>query len=888
MQIKDSHNSVRFLKIILAYKSTKAFLLYVIFPIILFSSGYLFHRARLQDPILDYLSNGLKYAKNYIISYSVDIDRVYIEISHLNYQKIAHQRDIGLKIGNNYRTHPFNEGYVPIVLKTDFLELRAKARLKGGTASHWGDMMKWSFKIKIDDDNTYKGMKYFSLQHPKTRTYLNEWFFHRFLAYNGLIALRYDFVELILNGESYGVYAIEENMDGRLIEHNSLREGVLINFDTDIMWDRPIMFRDDDLKYFYGSNINAYGKDIKTDSVSLKNFSTAKNLLSLFRTNRLRTSKVFNTKELALFFAIVDLFGGHHASALYNMKFYYNPITSKLHPVGYDNQQILNLGDYRFLKFRGRIQYDILTGLGKQLLWNDNERFDSSPDWYDLVFSDPEFYKEYISALKEVSDQSFIEEFFNVHSTESNKVTSVLHRSFPNYDFDFYREILFKNAKYIRDYLNPGKTVQSYFLSFNKMEHKVRLDIANLYHSPVEILSLSDGNNCSYQPDEMTVLQAMGIEKPVEYNIIDFVHPNIDNECAFIADDFVITYKLYGGDMIFSDKIINWDRIDQYYLNTNLLKQSATDTNYSFIYVDSINQIIEMKKGQWTLDNDFIIPKNYPFYVLPGTEIDLINNAKIISYSTVYFLGNDESNIKLHSSDKTGQGLTVIEAEKTSVIRNTKFINLSNIQDLLYSNTGAITFYESPVDIDNSTFSNNIEGDDYLNLIRTEVSITSSYFENIYADAIDGDFITGTITDTYFNNVGNDCIDISGSVMKVDYVMMDNVGDKGISIGENSTLTGNYITIKNAEIGVTSKDLSKVNINQVKISDSTIGYTVYNKKSEFGPGKLSVNSSSLQNVEIPYLIEEESTFNINGINYQSTSTKVKDLLYGVKYGKGSK
>jgi hypothetical protein len=463
-----------------------------------------------------------------------------------------------------------------------------------------------------------------------------------------------------------------------------------------------------------------------------------------------------------------------------------------------------------------------------------------------------------------------------------------LYRSFPNYDFEFYREILFKNAKYIRDYLKPGKTVQAYFHYYNKMENKVTLDVANLYHSPVEILSISDGNNCSYQPGEMMVLQAMGIEKPVEYNIIDFVHSNIDNECEFIADYFLITYKLYGGDMIFSDKIINWNRVDQSYLNTNIFKQSATNTNYSFINVDSIRQIIEVKQGKWILDNDFIIPKNYSFYVPAGTEIDLINSSKIISYSPVYFLGNDELNVKLYSSDKTGQGLTVIEAEKTSVIRNTKFINLSNVQDLLYSNTGAITFYESPVDIDNCTFSNNIEGDDYLNIIRTEVSITSCYFENIFADAIDGDFITGTITDTYFNNVGNDCIDISGSVMKVDYIMMNNVGDKGISIGENSSLTGNYITIKNAEIGIASKDLSKVNINQVKILDSTIGYAVYNKKSEFGPGKISVNSSFVQNVEIPYLIEDESTFTIDGISYQSTNIKVKDLLYGVKNGKGSK
>ena len=53
-------------------------------------------------------------------------------------------------------------------------------------------------------------------------------------------------------------------------------------------------------------------------------------------------SKVFDTKLLAKYWALCDLFSAHHGCMeKHNLRFYYNPITSLLEPIHYDgNPQI--------------------------------------------------------------------------------------------------------------------------------------------------------------------------------------------------------------------------------------------------------------------------------------------------------------------------------------------------------------------------------------------------------------------------------------------------------------------------------------------------------------------------------------------------------------------
>ena len=161
-------------------------------------------------------------------------------------------------------------------------------------------------------------------------------------------------------------------------------------------------------------------------------------------------------------------------------------------------------------------------------------------------------------------------------------------------------------------------------------------------------------------------------------------------------------------------------------------------------------------------------------------------------------------------------------------------------------------------------------------------------FEDIAADAFDCDFCTGSITNATFLNIGNDGIDVSGTEIEVSNIVMDLVGDKGLSAGENSILTAKWVQMKNAEIAVTSKDQSKVFLTDAQITGAKIGITLFQKKSEFGPAYLTAERTNFQQTEIPYLVEENSYLVLDGNSITANRQNVKEILYGVEYGKSSK
>jgi len=175
-----------------------------------------------------------------------------------------------------------------------------------------------------------------------------------------------------------------------------------------------------------------------------------------------------------------------------------------------------------------------------------------------------------------------------------------------------------------------------------------------------------------------------------------------------------------------------------------------------------------------------------------------------------------------------------------------------------------------------------------LNIVRSKFDIYNTLFIDILSDAFDSDFCTGTIENVKFLQVGNDAIDISGTNLKIENVYMDNIGDKGLSAGENSQVVANNVKVENSEIAICSKDKSKIKISNTIIKNCQIAFTAYQKKSEFGSGFIEGFKVKMENVSVPYLIETNSICTIDGEIQSSNNESVKDVLYGVKYGKSGK
>lgn len=803
------------------------------------------------------------------------IDELKIDIKHKNYQKLAYVRALSLKKG--FLQENLIENKVPGTIQYNSKTYKADFSLKGSLPSHWAAEKMWSMKIRLKGEKTILGMKEFAIQHPKERGFLNEWILHKLFKYVDIIGLRYGFISVNVNGKGSNIYAYEEKFDKRLIENASLKEGPIFKFNGDYNWGKANGLT----PVFWGAEVIPFSqKKIIQDSTSYRLFIKARSLMEAFRRNEMITSSVFDLNKLASFFAVIDLMGHHHASDVLNLRFYYNPITSLIEPIGYDNEVIFPLTKQGLLGENKTIG-DSIKHYPPIPWWKNTA-------WYENVFKDKFFYKEYIRVLNKIAAPNFLDSFFLEINEELERNKHVLHSIHPLYEFT-EQNILYENANYIRKELNTTKLVQPYFLK--QENEKIILSVKNLMNLPVETLFLEVGDSLKLPPLIENIIQSRKKLSPIEDVNIVYDLPKSFIWTDSLKNNLTLNVRILGNDNAVREKVIPWPLHPEKALISDLMRSKSNTQEFDFISVDDNKRLINFQTGKHQINKHLIIPKGYHVIIQEGTRIDMINEANMISYSPLYLRGDEEHPILITSSDSTSQGIIVMNAENTSSLTFVYFDNLSNPNYAGWELTGAVNFYQSPVEINHCIFANNRKGDDYLNIVRTNYKINHSTFINIGADALDGDFSDGKINNTKFINIGNDGIDVSGSNLLLNDVEIENVLDKGISAGENSYITGNNIKIHQTEMAIVSKDLSRIDFGNVIIRDCKIGFSAFQKKPEFGPATINIsnNSTLLGDLEIAYLIEDKSHLFIQGKAIQSSLTidNVKKILYGVKYGRSS-
>lgn len=316
------------------------------------------------------------------------------------------------------------------------------------------------------------------------------------------------------------------------------------------------------------------------------------------------------------------------------------------------------------------------------------------------------------------------------------------------------------------------------------------------------------------------------------------------------------------------------------------------EANYnSFDFVQENGSEVVIKKGKHTLSSDLIIPSNKTFVMNEGTELVLQNKALILCYGNVQLIGSENEKVKIVAGDKTAQGLfalnTSMDNRLESKLDYVEFYGMAHPKKADWSITGGLSFYQHNVEITNSYLADNHAGDDCLNIIRGDFKMDHVIFENSFSDAFDGDFTKGTVSNTSYTNIGNDGVDVSGSQIRLENVTFDNIEDKAISAGENSQIDALGIDINEAELAITSKDQSTVTIADVNVENCKVGFTVFQKKPEFGKAKVVATKYVSKNVEVPYLLEKGSSLTVNGEVMKADDEKVKAKLYGAEYGKAS-
>jgi len=132
-----------------------------------------------------------------------------------------------------------------------------------------------------------------------------------------------------------------------------------------------------------------------------------------------------------------------------------------------------------------------------------------------------------------------------------------------------------------------------------------------------------------------------------------------------------------------------------------------------------------------------------------------------------------------------------------------------------------VTFYRADVNIEN-TLIDNVTAEDAINIVESDYKIKNLKVTNTISDALDSDFSNGKIEYSNFMDIGGDALDFSGSTVAINNVKVLRAGDKGVSAGEESFINIESSYFENIGIGVTSKDSSKVVVNNTSIKNPVL------------------------------------------------------------------
>ena len=789
-----------------------------------------------------------------------------IDINHVNLQKLYFTNDYAIEHnGGILNTIDADSSYVAISISDRNNTTRGKARNKG----NWRDARsnkKLALRIRLPDDNTILGMKRFSIHDPAVKGYLSEWIFHELLKYEDIISPRYDFVRVKINGDDKGIFALEEHFDKRLIENNQRREGAILRLDeSNQLRSHSLLSRDqrrrdapdyEDNSYSI-SPIDTYG-DILEDSTLFGQFERGTRLFEAFRRGQLPASQVFDVNRLAKLLALSDLLGDSHNLKAKNIKFYLNPLTSRIEPIGYDQHHPISYLNH-------------LLGENKKLLEQNDIIV-----WPEQLFNDPIFYERYIGSLREVSAHLYLDEFAETIEKAYETRRNLIYKSNPLY-IDNSLAILAENQEYIRRRLGPEKLTETYFQGYESGAITIR--VGNTYSLPIEVTGLYYGNQLM-ETTSPGLLDTKFDSEVLGFEDYVFVTHGID-QANFDPTVLRLGTRLMGDTVDLIEDINPWPLA----VHISELKDdifiSPRDPS-EFVFLSLYEDRILFNQENVEVSEDLVIPDGYEVHIPEGTRINLVNGASIVSFSPIMAVGTEDRPIRIMSSDGLGSGLVVLNTDKDTQLEYVKFENLSNPSQNGWEMTGAVTFYEADVVIRNTLFSGNRRGDDYINIIRSNFDIRDSQFYDVMADALDSDFSIGSVTGSSFINTGNDAIDSSGSTIEVTNVIMSGIGDKGISVGENSRVLANDMSISDAAIGMSSKDNSNLRFSNVSLRNSAIGLAAFQKKSEYGPGAIEGNSITMVNVSTPYLIERLSSCVIDNEIIESNQERIRDLLYGIK------
>ncbi len=472
----------------------KIFTFFAIFTVFLL--GVLTERFQIDNKFLNYIENSYdKTSRSFYSLFTKNELNIYLEPKE--YEKIIEVRKKSIK--KTKLTKDLEKWSRGKIFYED-ISREIQIRLKGVFPDHWSDSEQWSLKVKINNDSQpIKGLYRFALQPPKTTSYIYEWLFMKALEKENLFSLGVDYVDVKMNENNIGVYALIGQISDELIEKNKKVISPIIGFDSELwvleqiqsnkIYSQGVVKKENGTEdSYYRVKINPIQFSTNDKENNLKNLKSAINLLESFRQGKLKTSETFDTDQLAKIMALRALLGSSQFDWL-DTKFYFNPKTKLLEPISKEIHVDLE-NNYK-------VYYPTW--------WIDSSKprpdYEMNKDFFiDDIYKDKIFYDKYLKQLNKFSKIKYFENLISENKDEFNLYLKKIKKNYPTKKIFSYDHLEITRLR-IANFLNPIQNLNAYFSNYDN--GILKLNISNLQRLPIILkgLQLSDGSKMFFDEE---------------------------------------------------------------------------------------------------------------------------------------------------------------------------------------------------------------------------------------------------------------------------------------------------------------------------------------------------------------------------------------------------
>jgi hypothetical protein len=804
-----------------------------------------------------------------------DLPVLHFEIEPQAYDRMYQQWHASLRDG------------IPQIDERDWVQARVRFQggsfpvslwLKEETLEHWRES-KWSLRVVLPEGSTVLGMSSFLAQSPAVRRYLDEWLYVQSLRSAGILAPRYEYAHIWVNGEDWGVYALQEGMSEAFLASQERSGGVVVGVD-DSLYGRqrarlahPPQVSEDlarppsqwpglpyvDVPHRTGMGVEPAVREQSTAALGL---------LRGFQSGQLTPSQVFDTSSVGRYIAHSHLWGARYGPWFGDERYYYHPPTSRLEPIGGD-------------------------------AWPLEHAYEHSPTL--AQYDDPAIAQSYVEEALRISQPEYLDRFQATYEDEYARYRAALSQEFPAAEVSPPWNMLGQRQELLFRSLHPQRTVDAYCKA-TETGAAVQLRVANLLTYPVVLDAVQAGDRSvevQYEwvvPEHRALMhqaEAPGavlrqmVEPVPRYVALDL--PQSDIEGLALPDESLCSGALRLVTHIagMSEPVV----IDVAYEVPAEPPEASRPppptveqalTRHPFLSSSERPGFLELRPGDWEVDGDLVLPDGYGVLASQPVTLRFDPRAIFLANGPLLLHGSAEGAISLLPKDDHWAGIVVLDAGD-EIGSSLAYVTVRGTTGILREGwhvPGGVTFYDSPVVLSHCRFTD-VLAQSALHIARTRFECVGTGFEFLSADGLRGDYVAGGVEGCTFHDVLGNALDLSGSYVSVRDLDLSHVYGRGISAGGRSVVSVKGVQVGDAAVALSSHGMSHVDAVDVDVRRiGTAGLAAYAGDTGYGPASIRASGVAFHDDDvIEALAERGSSVTLEGNPVESGEIDLSSLYW---------